>query len=195
MSIIHDALKKVQEKNAKLTPPPAQAPSIREQAVSPDADTSLPQTHSRPLTILLLGTLSIVVIIIFAILWSVAKGTTEHAAPASSVQPAETIPAPQQPVAAEVIPQTPAPAPTSLNLATSVLAPAAPQIDPNDPLSSLRIEGIMDMGDKKVALISGNIYEEGQTIYGKIIAEITLDSVTIVDNGSKRTFPVNPPKP
>ena len=54
----------------------------------------------------------------------------------------------------------------------------------------------MDMGSgKKVALISGNIYEEGQTILGRIIAEISVDSITVMDNGKKRILPVNPPKP
>ena len=42
------------------------------------------------------------------------------------------------------------------------------------------------MGGKVVALINGNIYEEGQTVNGRLIAEITFDSVTIMENGNKR---------
>ena len=53
----------------------------------------------------------------------------------------------------------------------------------------------MDRSGKKVALINGNIYEEGQTIFDRTIASITLEGVTVVENGQKRILPVNPPKP
>ena len=40
--------------------------------------------------------------------------------------------------------------------------------------------GMFEIRDgKAVALINDNVYEEGQTIYGRIIASITLDSVKV----------------
>ncbi len=51
------------------------------------------------------------------------------------------------------------------------------------------------MGDgKKVVLINGDIYEEGQSIEGKTISQITLKEVTIIDNGIKQILPVTPKK-
>ncbi len=187
MSIIHDALKKVQDKNAREahakspapTPPPAAQTTTSAAVTRPDRENRL--------VILLLGTL-IIGILIFAIITNMPKRPTEQVIitasqiPITNRQPVPQLPPAQKPLAATA----PAPAPL----------PAQPKASPEDPFAMLRVEGIMDMGgEKKVALINGNIYEEGQTIYGRIIAQITLDSVTIVDDGKKRTFPVNPPKP
>jgi hypothetical protein len=60
---------------------------------------------------------------------------------------------------------------------------------PEEP-GSLRLEGIMDMGAKKVALINGDVYEEGQVVDGKIIAEISLNSIAVMDNGTKKVIPL-----
>ena len=192
MSIIHDALKKVQEKNAKGMPahPPVSTPPSAAQVAPPPVKEPLQENRT---LIILLGTL-IVGIVIWAIISNIPKHPSEQITIIASQipikkteqsisQPMRAAPgSPTKPAEPAVVPAAPA-------------VPAKPQVDPNDPLSSLRVEGIMDMGGKKAALLNGNIYEEGQTIYGRIIAQITLDSVTIVDDGKKRTFAVNPPKP
>lgn len=45
----------------------------------------------------------------------------------------------------------------------------------------LRLEGILETGGKKIALINGNIYEEGQTAENCTITTIHTQKVTISD--------------
>jgi hypothetical protein len=188
MSIIHDALKKVQEKNAKEAQrlPQAEAPRPAAAATPP---TTAQRPRENPFTIALLGIL-IIGILAFGILSNIPKpphkgiAISAYQIPISKNETPALSPLPAtQPVAAKPV---------------EAHAPAEPkpQVDPNDALASIRIEGIMDMGKgKRVALINGNMYEEGQTIYGQPITQVTLDSVTIVDNGKERIFPVKPLKP
>lgn len=65
-------------------------------------------------------------------------------------------------------------------------------VDPNDPLGSVQIEGVLERGGKKTVLINGNIYEEGQTIYGRIIMQISFDELTLIENGRKRVLRIKP---
>ncbi|MBF0123039.1 MAG: hypothetical protein HQL21_06505 [Candidatus Omnitrophica bacterium] len=192
MSIIHDALKKVQEKNAKEAPAKAPA-STASPATAPLIPTAPQAPQENRTVIFLLGTL-IVVIVMYGIITNIPKRPGEQITitasqiPVTQVQQKGPVSVPMPSSALTQTQETP----------TQPPEPVAekPLVDPNDPLSSLRIEGIMDMGDgKKVALINGNMYEEGQTIYGRIITEITLDSVMIMDDGKKRILPVKPPKP
>ena len=191
MSIIHDALKKVQETAQKKTAGsvPRTIPSQPEQeaAIQASAPPAPPSETVSPLMLGIIGALSIAVVVIFIILLKM-PGATIPASPkesdASAAQPAPAI-EPAQTVTAAAAPEKTEPAPTPA-------VDTTPKPDPNDPLAALRVEGIIDMNGKKAALINGNIYEEGQTIFGKIIAGITLDSVTVMDEGKKRLFPVSP---
>lgn len=190
MSIIHDALKKVQQTNntgVSTPPPPYQEP------VRPPEQPKLQDTINIPL---LVAALCAVIAMIFAILPQIApKKTAAPAASASTLEKKQ--PAPE---AAAPAVKTPSSDSMSKAVANAVSTPVMPAIkpaaqkivDPNDPLSSIQIEGVMDMNGKKVALISGNVYEEGQTIYGKIISEITFDSLTIIEDGRKRIFSTKP---
>jgi hypothetical protein len=167
MSIIHDALKKVQEKTAPQ--PPFSSPL--NPITSPNTDPTPPRQTSRPTLPWLL--LSIIISIPLAIsafflLWPHLNATTKKTIPASALS---------SPVA------TPAP------VAVPMTATAP------DTQSALRIEGVMDMGDgKKVALINGNIYEKGQSIQGKTISRITLEEITVINNGVEQVLPVTPGK-
>lgn len=192
MSIIHDALKKVQQNSNPAVPPP---PASYQEPVPPP-EPSGNKDHDKINIPLLVAAVCAVIAMLFAAL--------PQFMPKKPLPPLTHTAARPQPPAVETAPSVPPePAAPSTNtmskaLASAVVTPSVPVpkptapkvIDPNDPISSLQIEGIMDMGGKKVALINGNVYEEGQTIYGRIISEITFDSLTILENGRKRILPI-----
>jgi hypothetical protein len=175
MSIIHDALKKVQQtNNPGSVPPPA---PLQEPGQRPDPKNVSNKTN----IILLITTICAIVVMIFAALPQFTpKKTVPTPTPATQItQEKQTAAAP----AAITAPVSATPAPEM---------PAKKTNDPKDPLSSMQIEGVMDMEGKKVVLINGNIYEEGQTIHGKIISKIAIDSLTVMEDGKERTFPIKP---
>ena len=61
----------------------------------------------------------------------------------------------------------------------------APQ--PQEKDTELHLSGIMTMNDKQVALIDGEIYEEGETIQGMQVHKITLDQVEIMNANGEIT--------
>ncbi len=200
MSIIHDALKKVQQMNNAAAPTP---PAASQEPVQAPEQTKMAEKINIPL---LVAAACAVIAMIFAVLPQLKPGKTTL--PPASATTAPTAPAAEQkqpaPIAVTPTPSLPPPIATSLDsvskaVTNAVAASSAPAqlpatkiTDPNDPLSSIQIEGVLDMGGKKAVLINGNVYEEGQTIYGKIISEITFDTVTIMEDGRKRTFPIKP---
>lgn len=196
MSIIHDALKKVQQTNNAGTPAPLapyQEPVQPPEQPKPQDKISIP---------LLVAVICAIVAMVFAALPQLTpRKIAAPAAPAAVAQaPAalEKKQPDQKPAAAE--PKPPSSDTVSKAVANAVASPVIPAlkppaqkiIDPNDPLSSVQIEGVIDMDGKKAVLISGNVYEEGQTIYNRIITEITFDTLTVIENGQKRTLPIKP---
>jgi hypothetical protein len=191
MSIIHDALKKVQAENPT---------AVRE--------TFDPVKQLDRVNIPLLIAAAIAVIILAITLTFQLKNPRPEA---RIIKPENNavIPTPG-------ITHTPVPSPAPSNPSTTTLAkavagavavpsvplpagqwlyrePAVPRpVDPRDPLSSVLIEGVIDMGGKKAALINGNVYEEGQTIYGRVIMQIDFDSLTVIENGQKRVLNIKP---
>jgi hypothetical protein len=127
--------------------------------------------------------LAVAVIVIFAVIFKLAADTTQHVKPTPAATLNQTPTTAPQPVT----PPAPAPAPT-------VVPPvqAKPTTPPAPVNNGLHIEGVMDMGGKMVALINGNIYEEGQAVNGNIIAVITFESVTIMENGVKKILSTKP---
>lgn len=55
----------------------------------------------------------------------------------------------------------------------------------------LKLEGIMQTNGRKIALINGNIYEEGQTAGTCTITAITAQNVTISDGKKELVLPVS----
>ena len=185
MSIIHDALKKVQRTTNQLEDPKPQ----------PVLASSPPAEVSRPIFVIITTIISIAVMILLVILWGLAKETRRPSSPPAMMTD-QTMPvqaASSTPVQ-ESAPQTAGPKVPSPKELGSALVSTIPVkvVEPEDPLSSIRVQRIMQKESKTVALINDNVYGEGQTIYGRIIAKVTLDSVTIMDGGKQRTFPVNP---
>ncbi len=178
MSIIHDALKKIQRVTPEANQPAANAASGPVQA------SSLPalQENGRPSTIILVSVISVVVAVLFTILWTLAKET--RALPVKPVAAEQA-----KPLAEAAKPL----APTSTEMGAALVAPAPkPAVDPNDVLANIHIQGILDKSGKAVALINDNVYIEGDTFHGKPITRITIDSVTIMDGEKERVFPVDP---
>jgi hypothetical protein len=192
MSIIHDALKKVQQTNNPGTPTPPVFSKEPERTPEP------PKSQDKISIPLLIAVIcAIIGMTIAALLPFLPKKTL--------VPPAPVVVAPQPPVAEnpapipEVVqPAAPSQDTVSKAVASAIATPTTPAptppaqkvVNPDDPIGSLQIEGVVDMGGKKAVLINGNVYEEGQTIYGRIISEITFDSLTVIENGQKRTLPI-----
>jgi len=174
MSIIHDALKKIQTQSPganNLEPAPAAATSNpNEQASDNSTDTT-----KKPLIILMAVVLSITVVIILAILYKLASDTTQHAKPAFTL----TAISAWNPIKFR-------------DKAKSLKTQKPETLPPEQIAAGLRIEGVMNMGGKMTTLINGDVYEEGQRVNDKIISEITFDSVTILDNGKKKTLRTKP---
>jgi hypothetical protein len=194
MSIIHDALKKVQQTN------PGGAPTASLNSQEPAQAPEPTKTQDKTSIPLLVAALCAVIAMVFAALpqFTPKKNATPSAAavitPVSITTPSQPV---SEPTLSAPIATGPSANTVSQAVAHAVAAPPAPTptqrvIDPNDPLSNIQIEGIMDMGGKKVVLINGNVYEEGQTIHGKIISEISFDSLSVIDEGRKRTFKIKP---
>ncbi len=185
MSIIHDALKKVQASTPQH--PPA-APDQPQPPVNGEPAAEHGDNFITPLWI----TALCAIVAIFAIATSqlTPKNTPLRPKPARVTLPqaAPQLPSPEKapaPLQASPAVTPPAPAP--------VTQPAAQQArDMNDPLGTVRIEGVMDMGGKKAILINGNIYEAGQMLYGRTIVDISFDTLTVMENGQKRTLPIRP---
>ena len=199
MSIIHDALKKVQQSNPGGAPKPA-AP-LPPQPRTPDP-ANMPERTNIPL---LVAVLCAAIAMLFAALpHFTSKGpaaSVKNEKPAALPQPAQNVP---PPVPGPVPPSTHAMAQALAGAVAVPTVPAGAQTvpvkeptprepaDPNDPLGSVQIEGVLETGGKKAVLINGNIYEEGQTIYGRIIMQISFDELTVIDNGRKRVLRIKP---
>lgn len=158
MSIIHDALKKVQ----------SATPAANTLASSPPAGHSQVIDTARPLTVLMIGVLCFAVIVIFAVLFKLASDTTQHSRPGAMTLPPSAI------KNKSVLRKHP---PVKLNSKSL----------PTDPT---RVEGVMSMGGKMIALINGSIYEEGQSIDGKTITAINFAAVTVMEDGIKEDLPI-----
>lgn len=173
MSIIHDALKKVQKATLKQTPQREAAPFKDN---SPDVTPTLKLNNIShnvqplsPLTIIVMSVTGTIVFILMIVLIRLALNTAEPAQPLTQKDAPVSEPL-------KTLPLVKATNPTSTQ-------------NRKEPENLFKIEGIMDTGSKKVVLINGGIYEEGQTLNGAIITAITSNSVILEKNGTKITLP------
>ena len=196
MSIIHDALKKVQRSNPGGTPQPAASTPPQPQATVP---VNVTDKINIPL---LVAALCAIIAMLFAALPQIASRRpatpVETVSSAARPQPAQNLPLPVSvPPSSHTMAKALAGAvavptvPSTVRFPVKEQAPREPA-DPNDPLGNIQIEGVLETGGKKAVLINGNIYEEGQTIYGRIIMQISFDALTVIDNGSKRVLRIKP---
>lgn len=168
MSIIHDALKKIQDKR---TPEPPSSSKIKETPVPPGIATNNTNKTSRFL-IPGIGALIAAGILSFILLSPNASHIPKKTSAIDNSMSLET--------------------PTPIQ---TIIPPAQKKAPPATPASgnAFRIEGVMDMGNgKKVILVNGKIYEAGQLLDGKLLEEITLDNIILIDNGMRKTIPIEP---
>jgi len=151
MSIIHDALKKVQDKNTPAQPAQNEPAPVSTAETESDA---LVRGIPRPAMIAIFSAILIAVIVVLGFLFYFARQALTRPKPAAA----------------------PIPAPTAM---TAVVT------------NELKLEGIMDTNGKRVALINGNVYEEGQTAQGAKILQILPDSVVIDENGTSKTLTIH----
>lgn len=163
MSIIHDALKKVQSKKQN-------AIILEEIVLQPGEPLPAEPPQKTPkkknfLAIILLGLVCIVVSAMFFLLFRLIIATN---------------PAPK--LISNEIKQ-------KISDKTKTVAQMLPA--PHDE-PGIKVEGVMQMENKILALIDGDVFEEGQQVRQKTISKITLDSVTLTDikTGATEILPV-----
>lgn len=193
MSIINDALKKVQTDIEKKWPrsittgySKARRPNSREKAAkisSPSQDVTPPDYHPITKTFSLTPKkrphISLIIALVVTCglaLFSVIDQTALTFSPTPSI----SLPS---------LDMSQPPSPYEVTISAPV--PSAPfdslsQVIPE----GITIGGIVNMEDKNVALINDKIYEIGDTVDGMKIINITLDSVQMINKGETKTFMV-----
>jgi|CXWL01.1.fsa_nt_gi hypothetical protein len=214
MSIINDALKKLQNQIAHSNPNPANEsmnsaqseltpaqqagfqpiPSNNTQPISAMAISKFSQKNKESRLVLIIGILclliglfvpvvnkqSLIVVLIShlpkqvkssqvvqtkipAVIASTATATTVTSQPEQKQQPVNT-------------------------LTKNFIAPASKPSAKNQ--SRIIINGTMTQGEKNLALIDGQIYEEGDEVDGVKLIKVTPKGVTILENGEERVVKV-----
>lgn len=168
MSIIHDALKKLQNNKKADEFPSPPSPQFETGPVSAQPDVtptpaSQPKVPTRVL-IAALTLLSLTVAVIFFFLIKLAAQTNVH----------PTLTAVQK---------STAPAETTAPAASKPANAAAAQ-------EAIKLEGIIEMGGRKLALINGGVYEKGQTVGGHVIQEIDETGIKVSKDDQTHTIPI-----
>jgi len=190
MSIIHDALKKIQQGQ---TPKASETPEVK----------TLPPRQNKIKPVLAL--LCAVVII----LWSfgsfykqlhayfpkakkLAKSSfyklihkeeipnSKTKAPENLIPSAKLTVNPPKPLNPPK-PSSPS-SPTNLPAISNTLKPNVPQ--------TLNIHGVMSNGPNNLVLINDQVYQEGDDVDGVKIVKISLDSITVINNGKEEKIRV-----
>lgn len=193
MSIIHEALKKVQSNRTETQ-------SVKDSVTLPVTNANRPATPlsntkfttktpaaRKPLTYnILLWCFLILAIsaVTFYNLYDFTVRTTEMSKAnfaSASVQPLTS--------QARHIPNTPA---------TQIITPELPEPIASQPpqpqKGEILLTGIVFMDGKNFALINNEFYETGETVEDATITKITTDSVDIIQKGLSRTIKVLRPK-
>ena len=191
MSIIHEALKKVQQSLGKTSPPedhveilpsnpnpdgtsPAEAPP-------PLPSSAKPSPAAYPIFLV-----PLLLVIVFACLAYIAS----------------QVPAPFNRIKDEIKftfykIKRHASTPIALKSTAQPLAKVAPAANGQTPgntpdAQTLNIQGVMANGANNVVLINNKIMEEGAFVGGVQILKINLDAITILNNGKEEIIPVRP---
>jgi type II secretory pathway component PulC len=72
----------------------------------------------------------------------------------------------------------------------TVSAPAASNTAKTPPPLTLNIHGVMANDSGNLVLINDRVYQEGDTVEGAKIVKINLDSITIINDGKEETISV-----
>lgn len=172
MSIIHQALKKVQAKLGAGTPPSTDS----QQPVNPTqlAITDEQRQHIR------LGLLIVLPLLTVGALFFFYKQM------APVIKQTTNINLPKNPIAL-VAPSTPAPkAENKPIILTSITT--HPVQNTSADTTDIQLQGIMAQGNDRVALINNNVYQVGDLVNGMKIIAINEASVVIDDAGQQTTY-------
>jgi hypothetical protein len=164
MSIIHDALKKVQNE----TPPEVET-------LPPKKNKIKPVLALICAIVIILGSLGF-----FYKQWHVYFPTVKK----SAKSPENLVPL------ARLIVNPPKPPPKPLGPSSPTELPAIPNTADPDAFVTLNIHGVMSDGPNNVVLINDQVYQEGDEVDGVKIVKISLDSITVINNGKEETIRV-----
>lgn len=186
MSIINDALKKVQKNIEKNDPP---APILTPPTLGRDQDSPLPQPRINK-----------------SLLNTDTALPLTNPKPLPKAQPATTRPSSEPSVvkAALSLPGERRYQKIIIGLCSSIclilifligylfyiFGVSRPEEDRRSSPNRIVIQGIMARDDKNVALINNEIYEVGQTIQGRKIISISADSIQVSHRGKIKTLQV-----
>ncbi len=208
MSIINDALKKVQQ-NLNTNQPAQQPSEAAPRSTSPFDQPSPKATDEGPVetlkkdytqlkkNIAAAFISSIVVIACGAITWFQIKDMPQVqewqallnakikriGALKVNAKKAQDI----KPLAQVAVEQLPSTTPES-NTTTNT-PPSAQEIKPLAPLM-LSIHGVMANGSANIALINNQVYQEGDTVQGVKILKISLNEIIVLNNGKEQSIAV-----
>ena len=193
MSIIHEALKKVQANlqglksdptpasnvvplGEHITPPPPPRPSQEATAVPSVAERpkTIPVATETPAAVTKKSQSVLPLILAFAILAAAGWIAYPYIFGKKPELPKIALPMPQKP------PQ---------HLAQVKITPGAESPASNAPIV-LNIQGVMENNGRTVALIDDKIYEAGDEIAGIKILSIDVEAITVLRNGTEETIRV-----
>ncbi len=182
MSIIYDALKKIQQgPSPKADETPYEKPAEIEILPRGGQQTA----HQKPLiqnkiksTLILCGAIAITAASVLHIyrqfqtdIPKVKSFAKAHEDLVALAKLAVQAPKPLNP-----------PSPTKLPAISDTLKTNAPQ--------TLNIHGVMSNGSNNLVLIDDQVYQEGDDVDGVKIVKISLDSITVISNGKEETIRV-----
>jgi hypothetical protein len=187
MSIIHEALKKVQSERSEntktqnnITPTPKQAPA---DSIISSAALKTPAAVIKNFWTInkLLWALLLVILLGFTFynLFAYNVRTTENAIASSAVA---SIKPPATANIASIHPST-----TTVPIARTPMPPQAKK-------GELILSGVVEMDGKNFALINNEFYETGETVEGARITRITNDSIDILQKNKERTIKILRPR-
>lgn len=206
MSIIHDALKKVQQSmqnNKSASPESGSTPEEPiETLPSSNSSSESPKEKGGVKAILLVIGALIVVILSGAYLSSQLKA--KYPSLFSGLHWHFSFnffkkQSPPKPLAQIVIPAAPthhvAPpseSPKPQNVSSTPIKPQVPSVPSNSTPSPtvLNVQGIMANNNHNVALINNNVYEEGDVVNGYKILKINLNAITVEHDGQEEIIPI-----
>jgi len=182
MSIIHDALKKVQQNMQDKPNSSAAEQSAETIEVLPSAKKRLSVKN----ILLILLSIAVISLSIYFILLEINRQYPRLL----PFNPSKiSLPALKRTQASKPLPHVAAaaaPAPLSTPTTTSITdTPTAEK-----PAFVLTIQGVMASGNHHIALINNKVYEVGSIIDGRKIVEISLNAVTIEYEGKQQEIPI-----
>jgi len=201
MSIIHDALKKVQQ---QLTPPSPKTDDIQIQTPTTDEepveylDSTAPIAPPKPKPPIKNKIQSMYVVtctVLITLAVTIASGTYIYQQCQNDIPKVQNLAKKSfdklihKKELPEFKPLAPPPLKSLAQLTVNPATTKTPSPTKLEPIT-LDIHGIMANASGNLVLINDQVYQEGDEIDGTKIVKINLDSITVLNNGTEQTIPV-----